>query len=57
MIKSRGISWLRHVGRSERRGIRMRFWCESQKERDYWKDIVVISDNIKKTLLKWDGLL
>jgi hypothetical protein len=34
-IKSRRIGWAGHVARMERRGMHLRFWWESQKERDH----------------------
>jgi hypothetical protein len=35
MIKSRRMIWARHVARMGRRGMRVEYWRESQKEGDY----------------------
>jgi hypothetical protein len=35
MIKSRKVIWVNHVALIGRRGMRIRFWRESQKERDH----------------------
>jgi hypothetical protein len=35
MIKSRMMRWAGHVARMGRRGMRIDYWWESQKERDY----------------------
>jgi hypothetical protein len=34
-IKSRRMIWAEHVARMGRRGMHIRYWCESQKERDH----------------------
>jgi hypothetical protein len=35
MIKSRGMTWTRHVARTEEKGNAYRMWWESQKERNH----------------------
>jgi hypothetical protein len=57
MIKSRRMSWAGHVTRIGRRGIHIRYWCESQKgplgkPRRRWMD------NIRMDLeeIEWDGV-
>jgi hypothetical protein len=36
MFKSRRMKWAGHVARrGNRRGMRIGYWCESQKERDH----------------------
>jgi hypothetical protein len=35
VIKSRRMRWARHVARMGRRGMLIRYWWESQKEREY----------------------
>jgi hypothetical protein len=35
IIKSRRMRWARHVARMGRRGMHIRFWWESRKERDH----------------------
>jgi hypothetical protein len=35
MIKSRMMRWAGHVARMGRRGMHIRYWWESQKERDH----------------------
>jgi hypothetical protein len=35
MIMSRWIGWAGHVARMERRGMHIRYWWQSQKERDH----------------------
>jgi hypothetical protein len=38
MIKSRRMGWAGHVARMGRRGMHIRFWWKSQKERDHQED-------------------
>jgi hypothetical protein len=38
IIKSRKMRWAGHVARMGRRGMRICYWYESQKERDHWKE-------------------
>jgi hypothetical protein len=49
MIKSRRMRWARHVARMGEKRKRIRYWWESQKERDHWKD----QDISGWTILKW----
>jgi hypothetical protein len=35
IIKSRRMRWVGHVARTGRRGTRIDYWCESQRERDH----------------------
>jgi hypothetical protein len=35
IIKSRRMRWAGHVARMQRRGTRIGYWSESQKERDH----------------------
>jgi hypothetical protein len=37
MIKSRRMRWVGHAARMGRRGMHIRYWWESQKERDQTK--------------------
>jgi hypothetical protein len=41
MIMSRRMKWSGHVARMGREGMHIRFWWESQKERDPWEDLDV----------------
>jgi hypothetical protein len=41
MIKSRRIRWAGHLARMEARAMHVRYWWESQKERDHWEDAYV----------------
>jgi hypothetical protein len=38
MIKSRRMIWAEHVAGMRKRGMRMKYWWESQKERYHWED-------------------
>jgi hypothetical protein len=38
MNKSRRMRWARHVARMGRRGMHIRYWWESRKERDHYED-------------------
>jgi hypothetical protein len=38
IIKSRRMRWAGHVARMGRRGTRIDYWWESQRERDHWED-------------------
>jgi hypothetical protein len=49
MIKSRGVSWARHVARTGRRGMHIGYWRERQKERDHWEH----EDVCWWKILKW----
>jgi hypothetical protein len=49
MIKSRRMRWARHIERMGRRGMRIGYWWESQKERDHYKD----QDVSGWIILKW----
>jgi hypothetical protein len=51
MIKSRRMGWAEHVAQTGRSGMHIRYWRESQKERDYWED----QDVGGWTILKWIG--
>jgi hypothetical protein len=39
MVKSRRMRWAGHVARIGTSGMRIRFWWESQKERDQHEDL------------------
>jgi hypothetical protein len=45
MIKLRRMRWAGHVALVGRRGMHIRYWWKSRKERDQWEDQHV--DNIK----------
>jgi hypothetical protein len=49
MIKSRRMGWSGDVARMGRRGMHIRYWWESQKERDHYED----QDVGGWTILKW----
>jgi hypothetical protein len=49
MIKSRSIGWAGLVALTGRRGMRIGFWRESNKERDYYEDLDVGG----RIILKW----
>jgi hypothetical protein len=38
ITKSRKMRWAGHIARMERRGTRIDYWWESQRERDHWED-------------------
>jgi hypothetical protein len=38
MIKSRRMRWAVHVPRMGRRGLRIGYWWEIQKEKNHWED-------------------
>jgi hypothetical protein len=38
VIKSRRMKWAGHVARMGRRGMHIRYWWESQNERDNWEE-------------------
>jgi hypothetical protein len=42
LIKSMRMRWTGHVARMRRRGMRIEYWWESQKERDDWEDQDVV---------------
>jgi hypothetical protein len=48
-MKSRKLRWAGHVARIGRRGMHIRYWFESQKERDHWEDQGIGGG----TILKW----
>jgi hypothetical protein len=49
MIRSRRIRSTGHVARMGRRGMRIGYWWDIQKERDHWED----QDVGGWTILKW----
>jgi hypothetical protein len=49
IIKSRRMRWAGHVAQMGRRRIYIRYWQESQKDRDHWGD----KDVGGWTILKW----
>jgi hypothetical protein len=49
MTKSRRIGWAGHVARLGRRGMRIGYWWESQKEKDHNEGIYVGG----RMILKW----
>jgi hypothetical protein len=49
MIKSRRMGWAGHVARMGRSEMHIRYWWESQKERDHWEN----QDVGGWTILKW----
>jgi hypothetical protein len=52
MIKSRRMRWAVHVARIGRRGIRIGYCWEIQKERDHWEDQDVGGWTILKLILE-----
>jgi hypothetical protein len=49
IIKSRRMRWMGNVARMGRRGMHIRFWWESQKERYHWEDVDVGG----RIILRW----
>jgi hypothetical protein len=49
MIKSRRMRWVGHVAQMGRRGMHIRYWWESQKERAHWEE----QDVGGMTILRW----
>jgi hypothetical protein len=41
VLKSRRVRWAWHVARTETKRNALRYWWESQKERDHWEDLDV----------------
>jgi hypothetical protein len=41
IIMSRRMRWAGHAARTGGRGMNIRFWCETRKERDHWEDLDV----------------
>jgi hypothetical protein len=57
-IKSRRIRWAGHVARMGRRGTRIDYWWESQRDRDHWEDQDVGRWIILGWILeRWDGVM
>jgi hypothetical protein len=59
MIKSRRMIWAGYIACMVRRGMRIEFWWESQKERDHYEDQDVGGWVILKWILDrmgWYGL-
>jgi hypothetical protein len=52
MIKSRWMRWAGQAARMGRRGMHVRYWWESQKERDHWEDQDVGGWTILKLILE-----
>jgi hypothetical protein len=47
LLYFRRIRWTGHVTRTEKIGMHMGFWWESQKERDHYQEQDIQVDNIK----------
>jgi hypothetical protein len=50
MMKLKRMRWAGHVARMGRRGMPIRYWRESQKERDHYQD----EDVGRWIILKWN---
>jgi hypothetical protein len=49
VIKSRRMRWAGHIARMGEKGMHIRYWWESHKERYHWED----QDVCGWTILKW----